>query len=379
MVVCPVPSIGQTFTVVDTVYTPANYIGGALSATLYKPETPKGTAVILLHGILEDRSAMTVWGDSLAANGYLAMSIDYPDPIVGGATFPAPPRAIKTAVQFLRSNASKFGISTTRIGSLGISLGAGLVSGAMIDEEDYAKFGIPSNVDDHLDFAVLFYGLYDYAHFLQTNLSLSYSQYATDYFGKDQQLQNEETPVLQADKIHCPILLLHGTGDQTIQYQQSVEFDDSLRAHGRSSHLILFPGQTHLFDVGLNGHFSDTGNMAKDSVLLFLEQNVSASVAKNSIASNGFSLEQNYPNPFGALSPSGSSQTVIRFELQHSSYALLRVYNGLGEIVRMFDFGSLGAGLHTAKIQASALASGVYYYELEGGENRVAKSMVVMN
>jgi aminopeptidase N len=84
-----------------------------------------------------------------------------------------------------------------------------------------------------------------------------------------------------------------------------------------------------------------------------------------------FSLLQNYPNPFNPT-------TTIVFYLVHAGNMRLSIYDCLGrEVLRPVD-GYSGAGVHEIKIQASSLASGVYYYTLSNATTKIVKSMMVM-
>ncbi|MCC5933883.1 MAG: T9SS type A sorting domain-containing protein [Balneolales bacterium] len=84
-----------------------------------------------------------------------------------------------------------------------------------------------------------------------------------------------------------------------------------------------------------------------------------------------FTLEQNYPNPFNPA-------TNIRFSLAESGDAVLTVYNIQGQLVATLVNGSLPAGQHTVRFDASALASGLYLTRLRAGnETQLIKMMLV--
>lgn len=70
-----------------------------------------------------------------------------------------------------------------------------------------------------------------------------------------------------------------------------------------------------------------------------------------------FVLAQNYPNPFNASS-------TIEFWISERSSVLLSVYDVAGKIVETLVDAELPAGLHSAQIVGSNLASGVYFYRL---------------
>ncbi len=71
-----------------------------------------------------------------------------------------------------------------------------------------------------------------------------------------------------------------------------------------------------------------------------------------------YTLKQNYPNPFNPV-------TQIEFALPVKSFARITIYNTLGEVVVVLLNENLSAGNYKVDWDASAYASGVYFYELK--------------
>jgi hypothetical protein len=71
-----------------------------------------------------------------------------------------------------------------------------------------------------------------------------------------------------------------------------------------------------------------------------------------------FSLEQNYPNPF-------NPSTTISFSIPHLSFVTLRIYDLLGRETRSLVNEEKGPGTYSVMFDATALASGVYFYRLQ--------------
>jgi hypothetical protein len=86
---------------------------------------------------------------------------------------------------------------------------------------------------------------------------------------------------------------------------------------------------------------------------------------------NNFVLMQNYPNPF-------NPSTTIEFTLPKSEYVELKVYNILGKEVSTLVSKKLNQGSHTYTFDGKNLASGIYYYQLVGGEYREVKKMILI-
>ncbi len=71
----------------------------------------------------------------------------------------------------------------------------------------------------------------------------------------------------------------------------------------------------------------------------------------------GYSLEQNFPNPFNPV-------TNIRFSIPKAGVVKLAVYDISGREIESLVSGKLNAGIYNADLDASALSSGVYFYRL---------------
>ena len=84
-----------------------------------------------------------------------------------------------------------------------------------------------------------------------------------------------------------------------------------------------------------------------------------------------FKLEQNYPNPF-------NPETTIEFSLPKEGKYVLRIFNILGETVKILAEDIFDAGYHKVTFDGKAYSSGVYFYNLVGqGVNLVRKMILV--
>lgn len=84
-----------------------------------------------------------------------------------------------------------------------------------------------------------------------------------------------------------------------------------------------------------------------------------------------YELSQNYPNPFNPT-------TNIKFKLPVRSDVRLVLMNVLGQEVKVIATGSYEAGSHTMTLDASSLASGVYFYKLQTEKFSDAKKLVII-
>ena len=84
-----------------------------------------------------------------------------------------------------------------------------------------------------------------------------------------------------------------------------------------------------------------------------------------------YSLEQNYPNPFNPT-------TSIRYSIPKQSHVTLKVYDAIGRVITTLVDDNRQTGNYKVEIDASRLASGVYYYELTAGSFHDIKKMMLL-
>jgi len=84
-----------------------------------------------------------------------------------------------------------------------------------------------------------------------------------------------------------------------------------------------------------------------------------------------FSLEQNYPNPF-------NPGTTIKYTLPSTQYITLKVYNSLGEIVKVLVDEIKDRGVHYYDFNPEGLSSGIYFYRILGKDFTETKKMLMI-
>jgi hypothetical protein len=91
----------------------------------------------------------------------------------------------------------------------------------------------------------------------------------------------------------------------------------------------------------------------------------------NPVVVNTYHLGDNYPNPFNPT-------TTIEYSLASAGFVELSVYNTLGQKIATLVNERNSAGHHQVTFDASALASGVYFYEIIAKDfNQVKKMLLV--
>lgn len=223
-------------------------------ADLYFPATiPKNErlpVVVVIHGGgFNDgdkaRPREISFATNLVANGYVVMSINYKlRRRQGEVTWPQPVLDAKTAVRWLRKNADALGIDPERIGAMGGSAGGNLSAmlaltgpGDGFDaSEPCGEFS--SRVSCGVDFygAVKLLDYHDMKMFARTRAEAP-------------ELYEKASPVNYASAGDAPMLIVHGTKDETVPLSQSEALAAALKKAGVEHELVVVPGAPHTFDL----------------------------------------------------------------------------------------------------------------------------------
>ncbi len=84
-----------------------------------------------------------------------------------------------------------------------------------------------------------------------------------------------------------------------------------------------------------------------------------------------FELGDNYPNPF-------NPSTVIDVGLENNGTMSLKIYDVLGQLVKVVDSGYKSRGTYTYDVDMNNFASGVYFYTLREGSSLMTRKMVLL-
>ncbi len=95
----------------------------------------------------------------------------------------------------------------------------------------------------------------------------------------------------------------------------------------------------------------------------------------------GYYLKQNFPNPFGTASRSGSGTTTIKFSLPkelQDDFVSLNIYDVLGRKVLTLFENRVVAGESAVTVDEKNLASGIYFYTLSSPGFSLTKKMILL-
>lgn len=189
-----------------------------------------------------------------AARGYVTAIVEYRPSTL--APFPAQLQDAKTAVRYLRKNAEKYHIDSNNIFVWGDSSGGhtalltGITNGnSELDTKDY------TNISAAVNAVVDYYGPTDITKMSEAPSMLEhFSKNSPEgiLIGGVNVLENKEkaqktNPInyISNDKEIPPILIMHGSKDRIVPFQQSVLLFKALKEHNKNSAFYQLKGADH--------------------------------------------------------------------------------------------------------------------------------------
>ena len=226
-------------------------------------------AVVCIHGGGFRAGKRDSWDNmcrQLAARGYVAVTVTYR--LAPDHQFPAAIEDCKAAVRWMRANAGKYHVDSNRIAALGDSAGAHLalflaVTNNVHDFDGDQNPGQSSAVQC----AVSYYGPADFT--LSYGKSVDAAVVLPLFLGGN--LQEQPRRHVQASPLYWvtpdapPILLLHGTQDKYVNYEQATLLRDRLKAAQCDVELVTLEGAGH-------GFKGDDQKRANEAAFEFLDK-----------------------------------------------------------------------------------------------------------
>ena len=226
-------------------------------------------AVLVIHGGGfndgdKGRSREINIATNVALHGYVAMSINYKlARVKGKATWPQCLHDAKTAVRWLRKNAERLQVDPERIGVIGCSAGGNMAAmlaltrpdDSLDPQEPYGEFSA------RVTCAVDFYGAVDLMNYHEMKMFAKTRAEAPELYRK-------ASPVTYAHQNAAPLLMVHGTADETVPLSQSETLAAALTKARAEHELVVISGAPHTFDL------QPKQRDLRPLVLGFLDQNL---------------------------------------------------------------------------------------------------------
>ena len=198
----------------------------------------------------------------LTRHGYVCASIDYrlvdlQTPPEAASIWPLNLHDCKAAVRFLRDHGRRWGVDPARIGAIGSSSGGRTAAMLGCNTADLAGLDPPATHEPALyrvQAVICLYPVSDLTGWLHgsTRWTPGWDAVARMMGGTAEELPDvyrKASPIYCASFMSTPILIIHGTADEVVPCEQSVQFAEGLREAGANYQLILVPDAPHSFDL----------------------------------------------------------------------------------------------------------------------------------
>jgi len=212
-------------------------------------------AAILIHGGGFDEGSKSTnvrpLFDVLANAGYAWFSIDYR--MAPEFRFPQAIEDVNSAIKWVKSNAAKYHVDSTKIALIGESAGGFLVNYAGTHETPETRVRAVVDLYGPVDYGKLAEERRDHPErFNMTSINRHASNGGGIHFFGAEQLDaaglarlQTISPIFGVHKGMPPFLCIHGTKDDQVSYDQSPAMCKAMKAKGASCELIAIEGGGH--------------------------------------------------------------------------------------------------------------------------------------
>lgn len=241
--------------------------GKPLGLDLYRPSRQPVDLlplVVMIHGGSwrgGSRADLPDLNRYLAARGYAVAAISYRF----APQFPHPAASddVQSAIQFLKSNAPRFGIDAGRIALVGRSAGGQLALLAAYATRDPAIRGVAAMYPPSDQ-------VFGYENPSNPRV-INSTQILEDYLAGNPKTKPEAyrtaSPINFVGASTVPTLLIHGDKDELVWVRQSERLDAKLAAANRPHFLLKLPWATHGCDYNFNGPCGQLSTYAIENFL----------------------------------------------------------------------------------------------------------------
>lgn len=126
-------------------------------------------------------------------------------------------------------------VNSKKIGCIGASYGGFMTQYLQTKTDLFAAAISHAGISDHTSYWGEGYWGYSYSEVSMAN----------EYPWTNKHLYVDQSPLYNADKIHTPLLFVHGTADHNVPVGESIQLYTALKLLGRPTAMVLVEGQDH--------------------------------------------------------------------------------------------------------------------------------------
>ena len=238
-------------TVLDIPYAANDNIRQFLDITYPEIGEPPYRSIVVFHGggwASGDKESETIASIFQAVTqGYAVIGVNYR--LADEVTWPKPLHDAKAAIRFIRANAETYGLASKKLVVWGASSGGHIAEmlAATNNQPEFEDLTMGNeNESSAVQGVVAWYGVAD-----MSTLTDAGTPMANTIMGFDVRVEktraSDASPVDLVNEKFPPILLIHGTKDMVVPFEQSVKMQKEVakKAGNRTAILTLFENAGH--------------------------------------------------------------------------------------------------------------------------------------
>lgn len=219
--------------------------------TVFKPEIPNGTAVVIFPGggyhhlsINKEGYKVANWLNTL---GITAFVIKYrlPNDAIMKDKSIGPLQDAQKAMRYVRTYAEKFQLKQNKIGVIGFSAG-GHLAATVSTQYDKNVYDTENTISAKPDFSILIYPV------ISMKDVIAHQGSKTNLLGPLPSVEMIEnfSSELQVDAATPPTFLVHASDDKSVPVENSLAYYSALKAHEVPSEIHIYQTGGHGFGLG---------------------------------------------------------------------------------------------------------------------------------
>ena len=197
--------------------------------------------------LMMDRSVHLAYLSELARSGFVVASVEYRT--TNEAIYPAQLTDVKAAIRYLKAHSKRYNIDAERFGVMGESAGGYLTAMTALVSDPAYDVGEYTGYSSRVQAACPWYPPTDVSCFPYQSEADAAAAPESLLLGKNAMVYKDEAikicPVNYVTKDAPPFMIIHGTKDGTVPFEQGEMLHDKLEEAGCDVRLIAIDGADH--------------------------------------------------------------------------------------------------------------------------------------
>ena len=222
--------------------------------TIYKPEKPNGTAVVICPGgaygrlyMIGEGYKVAKWFNSIGVTAFI-LKYRLPSNIIMKDKTIGPLQDAQESIRYVRRNALKWNLNPDKIGIIGFSAGGHLASTVSTRYDDVI-YQVVDNISAKPNFSILIYPV------ISMNEKITHKGSRKNLLGIEpsNDLIEKYSNDKQVNALTPPTFIVHAIDDKSVVIENSIDYFLALRKYNVLSEIHFYQNGKHGFGLGREG------------------------------------------------------------------------------------------------------------------------------